>query len=161
LKGDVCPHNRERVIALFGDSQQFALPATGAEELPIPNQDLKNRNTCKLNSTSNHPPAVGTLNKVWDYVRVIQDKIVKSVKRGLISASIPTPIREESIRILVTCLPLFSKATLNQCLDRGFERPTKAGGIKNRPSAEMRGTPKSLYLEIYTKSRRNVQNSLK
>jgi hypothetical protein len=38
---------------------------------------------------------------------------------------------------------------------------TKAGGIKNRPSAKTRGTPKSLPLENHTKSRRNVQNSLK
>jgi hypothetical protein len=63
LKEDLRAHNRERVIALFGDSQQFALPATGAEEPPIPNQDLKNRDTCKLNNTSNHPPAVGTLSR--------------------------------------------------------------------------------------------------
>jgi hypothetical protein len=60
--------------------------------------------------------------QAWGYIRVIQDKIVKSVKRGPISAPIPTPIREESICILVTCLPLFPKATLNQCLHRGFEQ---------------------------------------
>ena len=33
---------------------------------------------------------------------------------------------------------------------------TKAGGIKNRPSAKKRGTPKSLRLENYTKSQRNI-----
>jgi len=38
---------------------------------------------------------------------------------------------------------------------------TKAGGVKNRPTAQMLGTPKSLRLENHTKSQRNAQNSLK
>jgi len=38
---------------------------------------------------------------------------------------------------------------------------TKAGGVKNRPTAQTLGTPKSLRLENHTKSQRNAQDSLK
>jgi hypothetical protein len=38
---------------------------------------------------------------------------------------------------------------------------TKAGGVENRPSAKMRGTPKSLRSENYTKSQWNARNSSK
>jgi hypothetical protein len=38
---------------------------------------------------------------------------------------------------------------------------TEAHGVENRPSAKMRGTPKSLCLENHTKSQWNARNSSK
>jgi hypothetical protein len=38
---------------------------------------------------------------------------------------------------------------------------TKAYGVENRPSAKMRGTPKSLSSENHTKSQWNARNSSK
>jgi hypothetical protein len=38
---------------------------------------------------------------------------------------------------------------------------TKARGVENRPSAKMRGTPKSLRSENHTKSQWNARNSSK
>jgi hypothetical protein len=40
-------------------------------------------------------------------------------------------------------------------------RATKGCGIENRPSAKMRGTPKSLRSENYTKSQWNARNPSK